>query len=70
MRSCFSKRTTVLWLIPARSASCLWVRPRNIVVGTGGKNHYAIESPIENLEVYNDETFGVLKMSLEEGGYE
>jgi hypothetical protein len=43
---------------------------RQFVVGTGGKNHYAIESPIENLEVYNDETFGVLKLSLKEGGYE
>jgi hypothetical protein len=43
---------------------------RQFVVGTGGKNHYAIESPIENLEVYNNDTFGVLKLSLKEDGYE
>ena len=43
---------------------------RQFVVGTGGRDHYAIESPIENLEVYNDDTYGVLKLTLEEGGYE
>jgi acid phosphatase type 7 len=43
---------------------------RQFVVGTGGKNHYAIGSPIENLKVYNDNTYGVLKLSLKEGGYE
>ena len=32
--------------------------------------HDAIESPIENLEVYNDDTYGVLKISLKERGYE
>jgi acid phosphatase type 7 len=43
---------------------------RQFVVGTGGSGHDAIESPIENLEVYNDDTYGVLKISLKEGGYE
>jgi hypothetical protein len=43
---------------------------RQFVVGTGGKNHYAIGSPIENLKVYNDNTYGVLKLTLKEGGYE
>ncbi len=43
---------------------------RQFVVGTGGKNHNAIESPIENLEVYNNDTYGVLKLNLEKGGYE
>jgi hypothetical protein len=43
---------------------------RQFVVGTGGKSHYAIESPIENLQVYNDDTFGVLKLTLEKSGYE
>ncbi len=44
---------------------------RQFVVGTGGKSNNAIESPIENLEVYdNDDTYGVLKLSLKEGGYE
>ena len=43
---------------------------RQFVVGTGGKDHYAIGSPIENLKVYNDDTYGVLKLTLKEGGYE
>lgn len=43
---------------------------RQFVVGTGGKSFYPIESPIENGEVYNDDTFGVLKLKLGEGGYE
>jgi hypothetical protein len=29
---------------------------RQFVVGTGGRDHYAIERPIENLKVYNDNT--------------
>jgi hypothetical protein len=43
---------------------------RQFVVGTGGRDHYAIGSPIENLKVYNDNTYGVLKLTLKEGGYE
>jgi hypothetical protein len=43
---------------------------RQFVVGTGGSGHQAIESPIENLKVYNDDTYGVLQLSLKEGAYE
>ncbi len=43
---------------------------RQFVVGTGGKSHYRIASPIENSVVYNDDTFGVLKLKLGEGGFE
>jgi hypothetical protein len=43
---------------------------RQFVVGTGGSGHHAIESPIENLKVSNDDTYGVLKLSLKEGSYE
>ena len=44
---------------------------RAFVVGTGGgKGHYKIESPIENTEVYNDDTYGVLKLTLHPSGYD
>ncbi len=43
---------------------------REFVVGTGGKSLYRIESPIENLEVYNDDAFGALKLTLRPGGYD
>jgi len=44
---------------------------REFVVGTGGgKGHYKIESPIENTEVYNDDTYGVLKLTLHPSGYD
>ena len=36
----------------------------------GGKGHYKIESPIENTEVYNDATYGVLKLTLHPSGYD
>jgi hypothetical protein len=38
---------------------------REFVVGTGGKNHYHFNSVLEaNSEVRNDNTFGVLKLTL------
>jgi hypothetical protein len=43
---------------------------REFVVGTGGKSHYSISDPIANSEVYNDDTFGVLKMTLHPSSYE
>ena len=44
---------------------------RQFVVGTGGAaENYPIGEPIENSEVYNDETDGVLRLKLEENGYE
>lgn len=43
---------------------------RQFVVGTGGKKLYEIESPIANLEVYNDENYGILKLNLYSERYE
>jgi hypothetical protein len=43
---------------------------REFVVGTGGKSHYPIVNPIANSEVQNDETYGVLKLTLHPHSYE
>jgi hypothetical protein len=43
---------------------------REFIVGTGGKNHYAIGSPIANSEVRNAVTFGVLKLTLHPTSYD
>jgi acid phosphatase type 7 len=43
---------------------------REFVVGTGGKSHYPILGPIANSEVYNDETYGVLKLTLRPEDYQ
>ncbi len=47
---------------------------RGFVVGTGGgkggKGLYPIVDPIANSEVYNDNTYGVLKLTLRPEGYE
>jgi hypothetical protein len=44
---------------------------RQFVVGTGGgKGTYPILDPIANSEVHNDDTFGVLKLTLRPQGYE
>jgi hypothetical protein len=43
---------------------------RQFVVGTGGRELYAIDAPIENIEAYSDDTFGVLKLTLRSDGYE
>jgi acid phosphatase type 7 len=42
---------------------------REFVVGTGGRSHYSILAPIANSEVYNDDTFGVLRLTLRPEGY-
>jgi hypothetical protein len=42
---------------------------REFVVGTGGRNHDAMGTPIQNSEVSNDNTFGVLKLTLGSGTY-
>jgi len=51
-----------------------WADPdqgiREFVVGTGGKSYYEIESPIKNSEVYNDDTHGVLKLTLRSDSYD
>jgi acid phosphatase type 7 len=43
---------------------------REFVVGTGGKSHYPILEPIANSEVYDDETYGVLQLTLNPKSYE
>jgi acid phosphatase type 7 len=43
---------------------------REFVVGTGGRSHYPILGPIANIEVYNDETYGVLKLTPHPESYE
>jgi hypothetical protein len=43
---------------------------RQFVVGTGGRSQYQISHPIANTEVYNDDTFGVLKLTRHPKRYE
>jgi hypothetical protein len=43
---------------------------RQFVVGTGGKSHYPILDPLPNSEVHNDESYGVLKLTLHPKSYE
>ena len=44
---------------------------REFVVGTGGALLYDLgTSPIANLEVANDETFGVLRLTLHSSSYD
>jgi hypothetical protein len=44
---------------------------REFVVGTGGaEEYYAIGEPIANTEVYNDQTDGILKLTLHPKSYE
>ena len=43
---------------------------REFVVGTGGASHYFVGTPIANSEVNNDDTFGVLKLTLHATSYD
>ncbi len=44
---------------------------RQFVVGTGGKNHYPISGTIlSHSQVHNDDTFGVLALTLRPSGYD
>jgi len=43
---------------------------REFVVGTGGRSLYPIVSPIANSEVNDDDTYGVLKLTLHPAGYD
>ena len=43
---------------------------RAFVVGTGGKNHYRVGSPIANSEVREWKTFGVLRLNLHAKSYD
>jgi hypothetical protein len=42
---------------------------RQFVVGTGGRSHYVLRSRQPNSEVFDDTSFGVLKLTLSEGEY-
>jgi len=43
---------------------------RQIIAGTGGYSHYSIPSANPNSEVRNDDTFGVIKLTLHPTSYE
>ena len=43
---------------------------REIVVGTGGRSHTLLGPPLENSEVRNDDTYGVLKLTLSPKEYQ
>jgi hypothetical protein len=43
---------------------------RQFVVGTGGRSHYQFGAVKANSEVRNDDTFGVLRLSLHQTSYE
>jgi hypothetical protein len=43
---------------------------RQFVVGTGGRSHYAVATPIANSEVANAVTFGVLALTLHAASYD
>jgi hypothetical protein len=43
---------------------------RQIVVGTGGRSHYATDRPQPNSEVRDSSTFGVLELTLHDAGYD
>jgi acid phosphatase type 7 len=43
---------------------------REFVVGTGGKSHYAIVDPLSNSEVHNDDTYGILELTLHPNSYD
>jgi hypothetical protein len=42
---------------------------RQFVVGSGGRSHYPFGNPIANSEVRNDDTYGVLKLTLHSKSY-
>lgn len=43
---------------------------REFVVGTGGRSHYQVTTPIANSEVVDSTTFGVLALTLRATGYD
>jgi hypothetical protein len=42
---------------------------REFVIGSGGRSHYSFGIPIANSEVRNDDTYGVLKLTLHSTSY-
>jgi 3',5'-cyclic AMP phosphodiesterase CpdA len=43
---------------------------RSFVVGTGGRSHYPFGRPLAGSEVRNADAFGVISLTLSEGGYQ
>jgi len=43
---------------------------REFVVGTGGRSFYGFDTPLPSSEVRNSDTYGVLKLTLRETGYD
>jgi hypothetical protein len=43
---------------------------REFVIGTGGASHYPIGKALRNSEARNDDTFGVLELTLHSSGYD
>ncbi len=43
---------------------------REFIVGTGGKDHQAFAKVAANSELRDDTTFGVLKLTLHDKGYD
>lgn len=43
---------------------------RAFVVGTGGKNHTTLATPAANSEVFNGDTYGILKLTLHPTSYD
>ena len=43
---------------------------RSFVVGTGGRSHSGFDRPLPGSEVRNDDTFGVLALTLRPTGYD
>lgn len=43
---------------------------RSFVVGTGGRSHYPVGSPIAHSEANNSNTFGVLVLTLHDGSFD
>lgn len=42
---------------------------RQFVIGSGGRSHYPFGQPLPTSEVRNDDTYGVLKLTLHSGSY-
>ena len=56
-----------------RTPTAPWIAARGIrefVVGTGGKSHYPLGSPPANVEKSNDDTFGILQLTLRPTSYD
>jgi hypothetical protein len=43
---------------------------REFVVGTGGKSHYSLRRTPPNVEKFNDDTFGILQLTLHPTSYD